>query len=302
MGTDIPYAEYSYNITGGCNKCRTGCQNCWAVNSVHRLAHNPLQGNKWKGLVAPDGKNWTGKIKLFPEMFTKEGSPAYSPLNRKKPTRYFVNTKSDLFHKDVPFEYIGKGFEVMCKYQQHTFLVFTKRVKRLFDFYKTYGGTKYLEKALHETGQETPIPNIQLIVSISTQKDADEMIPILLKIPAAVLGVSIEPMLEEINLTGLKPSLKTTLNALDGWQRNYVTRAKREQRNASQYTNGIKWIVIGCESGPKRRPCKLELIRSIVDQGKAANVLVYVKQMEINGKVSHNPDEWPEWARTRELM
>ena len=59
-------------------------------------------------------------------------------------------------------------------------------------------------------------------------------------------------------------------------------------------------MIIGCESGPKRRPCKVEWVRDLVQQCRAANVAVFVKQLDINGKVSKNPEEWPEDLRVRE--
>ncbi len=68
----------------------------------------------------------------------------------------------------------------------------------------------------------------------------------------------------------------------------------------SQHQRPIHFCVVGCESGPKRRPCKLEWVRDIVRQCKAASVPVFVKQIEINGKVSHDMSEWPEELRVQE--
>jgi len=70
----------------------------------------------------------------------------------------------------------------------------------------------------------------------------------------------------------------------------------------NDYLGGISYVVIGCESGPNRRPCNLEWIRSVVRQCKAAGVKCHVKQVPINGKVSHKPEEWPEVLRQRDLI
>lgn len=62
----------------------------------------------------------------------------------------------------------------------------------------------------------------------------------------------------------------------------------------------LNWVIIGCESGPRRRPCNLEWVKSVVDQCDAAQVPVFVKQLDLGGKVSHDMSEWPEWARRQE--
>lgn len=68
--------------------------------------------------------------------------------------------------------------------------------------------------------------------------------------------------------------------------------------------NGLppfKWVAVGCESGPKRRPCKLEWVESIVDQCRAANVPVFVKQLDINGKCERDITKFPEHLRIRQV-
>jgi len=63
----------------------------------------------------------------------------------------------------------------------------------------------------------------------------------------------------------------------------------------------IHWVIIGWESGKNRRECKLDWVRGIVNQCKTASVPVFVKQLDIGGKVSHDPADWPEDLRVREL-
>ena len=58
----------------------------------------------------------------------------------------------------------------------------------------------------------------------------------------------------------------------------------------------LHWVVVGCESGPSRRPCELEWVRSVVEQCAAAGVKCFVKQLDLDGRVSHDPAEWPDWA------
>lgn len=120
------------------------------------------------------------------------------------------------------------------------------------------------------------LDNIWHGVSICDQEDADRMIPDLLKVPGKK-WVSIEPMLG-----------KTRLD----WALDHPQRTAIEQ---------LGWIVCGAESGPKRRPCYWPWMIDVVEQCRAAGVPVYVKQMLINGRVSHNPEEWPEELRVQDL-
>ena len=62
----------------------------------------------------------------------------------------------------------------------------------------------------------------------------------------------------------------------------------------------LDWLVVGCETGPGRRPCKLEWVERLIKDATYDSVPVFVKQLDIGGKVSKNPAEWPEWARRRE--
>jgi len=263
--TGIPYCDEVWNVTAGCTKCAPGCKNCWAEKWAARLAH--IGQRKYQDVVDGNYNNW-----FLPKWNNKvycDESILEQPLHWKKPRRIFVCSMSDLFHPRVPFEYMAEIFLIAQKCSTHTFLFFTKRIKRALEFYEW----DYPLKLANSWGQ---LKNIQLILSLSTQKEADEKIPTLLQIPAAVRGLSIEPMLEPLNI----------IRWLDygGYEEDW----------------GIRWVIVGCESGSNRRPCKIDWVRSIVQQCKAANVPVYVKQLSINGKVSRNPKEWPEDLRVQQ--
>src|SRR4030042_880074 len=108
------------------------------------------------------------------------------PLHWKKPRRVFVDSMSDLFHKDVPNTFIDQVFWIMMMAPIHIFIVLTKRPKRMLEWVnKNY---------------QNPLPNVWLGVSVEDQKTADERIPLLLQTPAAMRFVSVEPMLELIKL------------------------------------------------------------------------------------------------------
>jgi len=167
----------------------------------------------------------------------------------------------------VPFEFIERVWETMCQTRlNHTFQILTKRPWRMHQFVSEFN--------TNALGGIIP-KGIWLSVTAENQEEADRRVPELLRTPAAVRGVSVEPMLGPVDLI----SAGGILNGV---------------------YPGLNWVIIGCESGPNRRPMKLEWAIDLVRQCKAAGVACFVKQLDIDGKVSKNPDEWPEELRVRE--
>ena len=159
-----------------------------------------------------------------------------------------------------------------------------------------------------------PYPNLYLGVSVENQKAADERIPILLQIPAAKRFISIEPCLGDINLeqvvqrcAGEKGCEYVGVAKIFNNPRKIggiccPNCGKNHTFVCDLMLGKISQIIIGCESGQKRRPCKIEWVRSIVQQCQAAGVKVFVKQLDINGRVSHDMNEWPEDLRIQEKL
>jgi len=124
------------------------------------------------------------QLTLMPERLSE-------PLERRKPTVYFVNSMSDLFHEKVPFDYIRKVFDVMAEAKQHTFQVLTKRAARMAKFCR---------------GIDVP-PNVWLGVSVENRKYGVPRIDVLREVDVFIRFLSIEPLLEnlgEIDLTGIQ--------------------------------------------------------------------------------------------------
>lgn len=193
------------------------------------------------------------------------------PLSLRKPQRIFLCSMGDLFHDKVPFEFIDKVMDIINICRQHRFHILTKRPERVLGYIKIIGAFRW-----HT--------NIWLGVSISTQDDADRMTPALLQIPGKKF-VSYEPALGPIYLT-----------TEFGNGRGYNPASCIYSDNL----NDIDWLIIGCESGPNRRPCKLEWIRSAVGQCKAAGIPPFVKQIEIDGKVEHDMEKFPKDLRVQD--
>jgi len=160
----IEWTNSTWNPVTGCTKISSGCKNCYAERMAKRLF--AMGQSRYKNKF---------KVTLQPDLLEK-------PLNWNKSQHIFVNSMSDLFHPDVPLEYIEKIFSVMQRASWHTFQILTKRPERLSDIYQ------YLEWP----------KNIWIGVSVETS-DYKYRIEHLGRIPAAVRFLSIEPLLGPIN-------------------------------------------------------------------------------------------------------
>ena len=184
------------------------------------------------------------------------------PFHWRKPRRIVVCSMGDLFHPMVPGEVHDQVFYMAYMAKQHTYLLCTKRAERI-------------EEAWTDTAQfrhgitSQVVSRIHLGTTVECQATV-KRIDHLLDAPAAMHWVSFEPLLGPVEVP-------------------------------SAYWARLDWIVIGCETGPKRRRCKSQWVKSLVDQAKATNTPVWIKQFDIGIRVSYDPAEWPEWARLRQL-
>ena len=160
----IEWTEQTWNPMVGCTKISPGCKNCYAETMARRL----------KAIGARGYENGF-RLTLMPERLVE-------PLERRKPTVYFVNSMSDLFHEKVPVEYIRRVFDVMARARQHTFQVLTKRAERMAEFCRS---------------AEVP-ENVWLGVSVENRKHGVPRIDVLRKVPARVRFLSVEPLLEDL--------------------------------------------------------------------------------------------------------
>jgi protein gp37 len=168
----IEWTEQTWNPTTGCNKVSAGCKHCYAETMANRL----------KAMGANGYANGF-KLSIMPDRLEQ-------PLKRLKPTTYFVNSMSDLFHEDIPFKYLDKVFDVIKRTPQHRYQILTKRAERLPLYFKD----KKLPK------------NVWLGVTVENIKEGLPRIDYLRKIDAHIRFLSIEPLLEdlgEINLDGI---------------------------------------------------------------------------------------------------
>lgn len=241
--TGIQWTDAVWNPVTGCTKVSPGCKHCYAEAVAERFwakQYPPVSETRHPE-VEPRAREFTD-VWTHPDRLDE-------PLHWRKPRRVFVNSMSDLFHEDVPWEFIAHVFDVMEKAKQHTFQVLTKRPERMRDFVTIIGS---------EAGRKSAPPNVWLGVSVENQETADERIPLLLQTPA-VRFLSCEPLLEPINLGLLRYCHKDGHETLGN--------------------PPIDWVIVGGESGPGARPMDLAWARSIVEQCRAANVPCFVKQL-----------------------
>lgn len=167
----IEWTEQTWNPVTGCTKISPGCKYCYAEVMAKRL----------KAMGAPGYENGFNTITLMYERLDQ-------PLHRKKPTIYFVNSMSDLFHEAVPYDFIDRIFDTIRATPQHAYQILTKRAERMNEYFQT---------------RQVP-DNAWLGVSVEDKKYGIPRIGYLQTIKAKTRFLSIEPLLEDLGRFSLK--------------------------------------------------------------------------------------------------
>lgn len=209
--SSIEWTEHTWNPVTGCTKVSPGCKHCYAEVMARRL----------EAMGAAGYQNGF-KLTLHPERLEQ-------PMLRKTPTTYFVNSMSDLFHEDVPDEFVEQVLAVCTATPQHTYQVLTKRAERLPKFFR---------------GRHVP-DNVWLGVSVEDKKYGVPRIAQLRRVRASVRFLSVEPLLEDVGALNLK---------------------------------GIRWVIVGGESGHGARPMRPEWADSVRRQCLDQGVPFFFKQ------------------------
>jgi protein gp37 len=272
-GTNIEWTDATWNPTSGCTKVSEGCVNCY----ITRQPPFRIAGRKWDG----EGIGASTDVRLHPERLDQ-------PIRWKKPRRIFVNSLSDLFHQDIPDEYIARVFATMALAQQHTFQLLTKRHGRMRSLLSSPAFVSKVDRVLAEwavsgdgafkraAGASNlyvtapggwPLPNVWVGVSVEDQAAADLRVPALLATPAAVRFLSMEPLVGRVTFRWAPWVGVRGHSHLDGLK-------------------GIDWVIVGGESGPSARPMHPDWAVTIRDQCIAAGVAFHFKQW----------GEWSPWA------
>lgn len=240
----------------------------------------------------------TRKWKLFANLAIDSANPSelLKPFHWRTPS--LTEIDGDLFHPGVPFKFVDKVMAVMALNPHITFQVLTKRPERMSEYFgQNRSLVSSVEPLAHLFAMEfgpalpsrferfkmdhakvfanlleevtTPLPNLWIGTSVENQATADERIPHLLKIPAAVRVLSCEPLLGPV-------SLSTPLFRYSDGRGMFTYLGKG---NYSTLIDAVDWVIAGGESGPNARPMHPDWARSLRDQCQAAKVPFLFKQV-----------------------
>lgn len=162
--TKIEWTDRTWNPTVGCTKISPGCKNCYALVMAERLQ-----------AMGVDAYRSGFRLRILEDRLSE-------PVERKKPTIYFVNSMSDLFHEKIPDEYLDRVFDVIAQTPHHQYQILTKRAERMAEYFH---------------GRVAP-SNAWLGVSVENRKHGVPRIAALRKVAAGIRFLSCEPLLEDL--------------------------------------------------------------------------------------------------------
>lgn len=271
--TEISYTDFTWNPTHGCSSISSGCRECWARGMAKRLAAMGVKG------YDPDDPF---KVVCMPEKL-------HEPIKRRKPAVIAVSFMGDIFHDQVPDEFIDRIFSIMHLAPQHRFIILTKRAERMYRYVegKPWSSNPVDHANMRITCQAGkmkegvtdpsfiwPLPNVIGMVTVENQEALDERGHWLMKTPFAMRGFSAEPMLGEIDF---RPYLYSLI---------------------PPYTTP-NLIICGGESGRKARYMDPDWARKLRDDCKAAGTCYFMKQM--SGRTKEERHAIPDDLMVREF-
>jgi protein gp37 len=283
LNTAIEWCDATWNPATGCQPVSAGCDNCYARIITERF-HGPGSFDK---------------VQLHPERLG-------DPLRWRKAKKVFVNSMGELFHADVPDEYVAAAWTTMYWTSRHarrskprqTYKILTKRHARMRSWVRQWGDrdqrVSWIESAAaqgwcdDQDVQEAPfmpavLPNVILGVSVEDQEHADLRIPQLLETPAALRFLSCEPLLGPVDLAGFLPREPGTWYPVECRHGHDACPLCDRELRPDQ---AINWVIVGGESTRGARPMHLDWARSLLAQCTAAGVPFFFKQ--------HG--EWAPWV------
>lgn len=256
----IEWTTDTWNPVTGCDRVSPGCAHCYALDLAARLKGMGQARYQRDGDPKTSGPGFG--LTLHPDKLDE-------PLRWRKPRMVFVNSMSDLFHEEIPDEYIAQVFAVMACAPQHTFQVLTKRPERMRDLLKSWRFCKLTMQAIHDVARKVGISNAFIIAEIVNESFAElpnvwlgtsienrrfvGRADVLRETPAAVRFVSAEPLLGP--LVHEEGCLDDDGRSFwfDGYSGPELDLA------------GIDWLIVGGESGPQHRHIDPEWVRDLRD-------------------------------------
>lgn len=321
--SSIEWTDATLNVVLGCSKISPGCKNCYAAQlAATRLKHLP----QYKDLAMRKGDHyeWTGRAHVWIAALNQI-------FNWRKPKKIFLTSMGDPFHESITDKELKLMFGAMLLNQRHTFQILTKRPERMRQFMlsnnahtclETLQDPEFdgligednrlkLEPVDHRKLIAWPPPHIWFGTSVENRACAQERIPVLCDTPAAVRWLSMEPLLEYVDLgpwigpidcrsgpecqwRGWGHDLHPCDSSMDNCDHEGCREETArhcpscgsashtglvESREQNPDMHPIDWVVVGGESGADARQTDIGWIRSVVDQCERAQVPVFVKQL-----------------------
>lgn len=343
--TSIEWTDFSANplkyrnaagaVVWGCSKVSAGCTHCYSEALAQRYRRGGPFNNAQMATLTP-----------FLDAAELHRMLTYKPAAGK---RCFVGDMTDVFGAWVPDELLDRLFAVFALRPDVTWQVLTKRPERMRRWFEDSGrnavehtvGYPEFRKALGLRApwlSHWPLPNVWLGTSVENQATADVRIPHLLQTPAVIRFISAEPLLGPLDLTHVAagplcpnhPDHRVDVLRAGTWTlRTGLTHVSPEFINHSDMAS-LDWVIVGGESGPRSRPCRIAWLRDIVAQCRSFGTPVFVKQVgstpegderppesrdpvtgartltvmeviEIRDRKGGKPSEWPQDLRVRQF-
>lgn len=276
--TKIEWASASWSPWEGCTKVSPGCAHCYAEALNHRFGKDNWGPGKSRRRMSAD--YWKQPVKWNRDEDHRPQTADHRP-------RIFPSL-CDWLDEEVPVAVLADFLKLIHDTPNLDWLLLTKRPENWRDRLlaaRNYGLQKQGELSVNGVGgglaawweQGNALANVRLGVSVENQRCADERIPELLKIPAGVRFLSVEPLLEAVDLPAAFRHASGECQVSD-----FACRMQQSHEWEREHGRGGWWVIVGGESGPGARPCNVEWIRGVVSQCRAAGVPCFVKQLGSN--------------------
>jgi protein gp37 len=302
--TKIQWADHTFNPWRGCTKVSAGCANCyaetqskrntgtlgvWGPNGTRVVASESMweEPLRWNRQAKADGVRRRVFCASLADVFEDWRGPMVDSHGCRLVEHGggWYDATFDPNRPDLTIQTVRQGlFDLIDDTPNLDWLLLTKRLENIVDMMPGSGWVTDKHRCI-------PVrPNVWLGTSVENQQTADERIPHLLKVPAAVRFLSVEPMLGPVSLD------------ISRWVECYHAGhgGRDHEADHGECACHLDWVIVGGESGGKARPCRVEWVRSLVRQCQNSAVPCFVKQL--GGHVidrndnfgGWEPHQWPE--------
>jgi protein gp37 len=234
----ISWTDHTFNPWWGCQKVGPGCDHCYAEALDRRTGGGHWGPNAARRRTSPD--NWAKPRKWNVQAWASGTRP-----------RVFCASMADVFDNAVPADWRDDLWDLIRETPNLDWILLTKRVGNVAAMLPDDWGNGW--------------PHVWLMITVVNQVEANRDMPKLARIPAVVHGLSIEPMLEPIDLF-------------------------EAARGCNSADRATWWVICGAESGPGHRPFDEDWARALRDQCQMADVAFFYKQRIARGRKIETPD------------